>query len=492
MKTIGYLLGVSLALCPLTLKANTWTDADGVNWEYYLGWDTYGNATAVLSALKTYTLKSVTLPSVIGSYRVTSISADAFSGRTELESIIIPEGITSIGTGAFKGCTGLKSISFPSGLTTISENTCSGCTSLKEITFPATVTTIGQSAFESCKSLVSLSIPGTVSRIESYAFSACKSLTSLTLEEGVRVIDGRAFQDSPLVEVVFPSTLSSFGDGWNDSILRLYFKGKPVKPVCSTNGSVNMLYYPQEYAAQWETSLAADSSCTATCRCMEDRLGVVTLQHGGTTSIKEKVCAWGEEVSVTAAAKEGYVFLGWDSDREGIEGTEETITFTMPQAPVTLVANFFPKALLEGWMDTRIDAKVDGERLMTADQAAEKTAAAIEGKVESGELFTPAGAEAKAAEEIAQKVANKELITADSLQEMALDAPVIEVDASGTAKVGISLQKARSLSGDWEEVALAEDAASVSAGALKLAVPAEEGTAFYKFVVPARQGAQEP
>lgn len=241
----------------------------------------------------------------------------------------------------------------------------------------------------------------------------------------------------------------------------------------------NRLYYDVSYADEWKSNLG-------NWTCQGSRLSVVSTLHGGTTSEKGKEVAWGEAVTVTAVAKEGYVFLGWDSDREGIEGTEETISFTMPQAPVTLVANFFPKALLEGWMDTRIDAKVDGERLMTADQAAEKTAAAIEGKVESGELFTPAGAEAKAAEEIAQKVANKELITADSLQEMALDAPVIEVDASGTARVGISLQKATSLSGDWEEVALAEDAASVSAGALKLAVPAEEGTAFYKFVVPAR------
>ena len=245
------------------------------------------------------------------------------------------------------------------------------------------------------------------------------------------------------------------------------------------------IVYDAEYAEEWAEKVKWGF-------CDGSRLSVVTTQNGGTTTEKGRYVEAGEAVSVTAAAKEGYVFLGWDSDREGIEGTEETITFTMPQAPVTLVANFFPKALLEGWMDTRIDAKVDGERLMTADQAAEKTAAAIEGKVESGELFTPAGAEAKAAEEIAQKVANKELITSDSLQEMALDAPVIEVDASGTAKVGISLQKATSLSGEWQAVELAENAASVAAGALKLAVPAEDGTAFYKFVVPARQGAQEP
>lgn len=297
-------------------------------------------------------------------------------------------------------------------------------------------------------------------------------------------------------DLYVPSTVESFS-GWyalangygteHVSIKRLHIKG-PYRSLAYPS-DCEKIYYDPEYAESWLRGIDDDLYRWA---CEGSRLSVVSTLHGGTTSEKGKVYAWGEEVSVTATAKEGYVFLGWDSDREGIEGTEETITFTMPQAPVTLVANFFPKALLEGWMDTRIDAKVDGERLMTADQAAEKTAAAIEGKVTSGELFTPAGAEAKTAEAIAQKVANKELITADSLQEMALDAPVIEVDASGTAKVGISLQKATSLSGEWQAVELAEDAASVAAGALKLSVPAEEGTAFYKFVVPARQGAQEP
>lgn len=196
---------------------------------------------------------------------------------------------------------------------------------------------------------------------------------------------------------------------------------------------------------------------------MEDRVGVLALQHGGTTSIKEKVCAWGEAVSVTATAKEGYVFLGWDSDREGIEGTETTITFTMPQAPVTLVANFFPKALLEGWMDTRIDAKVDGDNLLTKEQAAEKTSVAIR-----------------------EKVANKELITSESLQELALGTPVIEV-AEGKAKVGIELQKASELgSGTWQKVK-GEEASIAEDGTLQVKVPAGEKAAFYKFVVPVKQ-----
>lgn len=193
-------------------------------------------------------------------------------------------------------------------------------------------------------------------------------------------------------------------------------------------------------------------------------------------SFKEKMLEWGEEVSVTAEAKEGYTFLGWSSDMEGVEGTEATLTFTMPERDVILVPNFFPKALIQGMVssvleddvlqqmiDARIEAKVDGDNLLTKEQAAEKTSVAIR-----------------------EKVANRELITSESLQELALGTPVIEV-AEGKAKVGIELQKASELgSGTWqkvkgEEVSIAED------GTLQVKVPAGEKAAFYKFVVPLKQ-----
>ena len=462
MKTIGYLLGVALALCPLTLKADTWTDENGVEWRYStsngeatLGLGSSGNS---YTAVPQDIVGAITIPSTLGGCLVTTVSAYAFSGCSEITKIILPPAITKIGSRAFYNCKKL-SLTVPGRITSIGE---AALYNVPTVFFEEGLTTLDFDAWR-----------------YSYNFSVGDGSTR------TRYVYADLIND-----IYVPSTVETFANYTPSdnriNIKRMHIKG-PYRTV--PVAFCEKIYYDSEYAESW---LLGTNNDIYKWTCEGSRLSVVSTLHGGTTSEKGKEVAWGEEVSVTAAAKEGYVFLGWDSDREGIEGTEETITFTMPQAPVTLVANFFPKALLEGWMDTRIDAKVDGERLMTADQAAEKTAAAIEGKVESGELFTPAGAEAKAAEEIAQKVANKELITADSLQEMALDAPVIEVDASGTAKVGISLQKASSLSGDWEEVALAEDAASVSAGALKLAVPAEEGTAFYKFVVPARQGAQEP
>lgn len=452
MTTLKHLIFILLLGCAILLQAANYytsaTDENGITWRYYYEWELPVNDMAHLgssgsgSAIDSTTSGTLIFPTKIGGRIVSSDLGDyVLYNCSRITNVVFPWSGVSFGMYAFSGCTSLT------------------------LTVPANVGSIGGGAF--------YKVP--------YVY----------LEEGITRVSGGWFRggsdnNASIKRLDIPSTVTSASsfDATKMTIDELHIKG-PYRDFSSLFACCNKIYYDIEYADEWEAHVSQWS-------CGGSRLSVVSTLHGGTTSDRGRYVTWGEEVSVTATAKEGYVFLGWDSDREGIEGTEETITFTMPQAPVTLVANFFPKALLEGWMDTRIDAKVDGERLMTADQAAEKTAAAIEGKVESGELFTPAGAEAKAAEEIAQKVANKELITADSLQEMALDAPVIEVDASGTARVGISLQKATSLSGDWEEVALAEDAASVSAGALKLAVPAEEGTAFYKFVVPARQGAQEP
>ena len=179
---------------------------------------------------------------------------------------------------------------------------------------------------------------------------------------------------------------------------------------------------------------------------------------------------------MTATPKEGYVFLGWSSDAEGIGGNETTLTFTMPEVEeIVLIANFFPKALLTSWINDTMDAtleakvestvnaKIDGEKLLTAEQSAAKTTATIKTKVATGEL-----------------------ITSDQLQEMALSAPVIEVK-EGAAMVGISVMKASSVDGEWEAVELEANATTVEADKIQVSLPADEKAAFYKFVVPEKQ-----
>ena len=65
----------------------------------------------------------------------TFIPEYAFSGLTELNNAVIPEGISSIGYESFSGCCSLKCIVIPSSVTSISEKAFDGCDCLEDITF---------------------------------------------------------------------------------------------------------------------------------------------------------------------------------------------------------------------------------------------------------------------------------------------------------------------------------------------------------------------
>ena len=69
---------------------------------------------------------------------VTSIGDSAFSRRTGLTSITIPDSVTSIGDSAFSRCTGLTSITIPNSVTSIGSWAFEGCTGLTSITFNGT------------------------------------------------------------------------------------------------------------------------------------------------------------------------------------------------------------------------------------------------------------------------------------------------------------------------------------------------------------------
>ena len=87
------------------------------------------------------------IPSEIDGKKVTQIGYNAFSSRTELTSITIPDGVTIIGNSAFSDCTSLETVTIPNSVTQIYTRAFYDCTSLKEVTIPASVTDIGDEAF---------------------------------------------------------------------------------------------------------------------------------------------------------------------------------------------------------------------------------------------------------------------------------------------------------------------------------------------------------
>ena len=117
-------------------------------------------------------------------YTVTEIGASAFSGCSDLTSVIIPGSVTSIGDNAFNGCTGLVKSAYPNTLDNpfskgiavaynpdgaiVEDGWVFGpeksairfapYTLEGEYVIPNSVETIGEAAFKGCNALTSVTI----------------------------------------------------------------------------------------------------------------------------------------------------------------------------------------------------------------------------------------------------------------------------------------------------------------------------------------------
>ena len=154
--------------------------------------------------------------------------------RSNIDSVIIPEGVTIIGSWAFQRCSSLTSITIPDSVTSIGHHTFHSCAILKSITIPNSVTYIGQGAFEYCSSLANVTIGNGVTEISEDAFRNCSSLTSINISDSVTSIDRDAFNEcSSLKTVNFTGT----SEQWrNITQQKTSFKNVPARKVICSDG----------------------------------------------------------------------------------------------------------------------------------------------------------------------------------------------------------------------------------------------------------------
>lgn len=103
--------------------------------------------------------------------------------ESKIEQVTLSDGIKSIGDSAFSGCTDLSSVVIPGSITQIGNDVFSNCHKMVSVTIPDSVTTIGSGAFWACVALASIKIPDSVTNIGDEAFVGCGSLT-ITCSEG--------------------------------------------------------------------------------------------------------------------------------------------------------------------------------------------------------------------------------------------------------------------------------------------------------------------
>lgn len=131
---------------------------------------------------------SVTIPATVKingvTYKITSVTANAFKKNTKLTKVTIGSNVTSIGNNAFNGCKNLKTVTFGKKLKTIGAGAFSGCKALQKVNITsASLTKIGDSAFSGCTSLTSFTASSKkLTTIGKKAFYGDKKLGTITLK----------------------------------------------------------------------------------------------------------------------------------------------------------------------------------------------------------------------------------------------------------------------------------------------------------------------
>ncbi len=80
---------------------------------------------------------NVVIPQSYNGLSVTAIADNAFSGKTSIKTVLVPDSITSIGANAFYGCSELTEITIPENVTNIGAHAFDGCTKVETLNFNA-------------------------------------------------------------------------------------------------------------------------------------------------------------------------------------------------------------------------------------------------------------------------------------------------------------------------------------------------------------------
>lgn len=155
------------------------------------------------------TLTSIDLPE-----SVNLLSANSFQNCTSLASIDLPKDITSIPSYCFTNCKKLANIEIPSKVKTINNNSFHGCTSLTEVKFAvgSSLSTIDNYAFSGCGSLSKINLPETVTSIGTHAFLNCEILRNFTIPESVTSIGTKAFSYTGMSNITIPESVTELAD----------------------------------------------------------------------------------------------------------------------------------------------------------------------------------------------------------------------------------------------------------------------------------------
>ncbi len=145
------------------------------------------------------------IPAYIGGLPVTKIGRQAFFGRTDIESVILPDTVTFIGAGAFERCRNLKTLVVSANLRYVEKHAFGYLCEIERVYFNGGADDWAGVRFERRDSnpvTDEFYIGGTPVReisvnidVRAFTFSPCKHLHRVEIGENVAVIEDSAFSD---------------------------------------------------------------------------------------------------------------------------------------------------------------------------------------------------------------------------------------------------------------------------------------------------------
>ncbi len=134
---------------------------EAIEWHYTVsnGQASLGSGHLENTAIPSWTIGPIVIPSTLGGYPVTYIDAFAFRDCSGMTSVTIPNSVRSIGGYAFQHCSGLTSLVIPDNVTEICYAAFIGCSGLTNVTIPDSVTNIERYVFMGCSSLKTMYVP---------------------------------------------------------------------------------------------------------------------------------------------------------------------------------------------------------------------------------------------------------------------------------------------------------------------------------------------
>lgn len=330
----------------ISAQADTWTDPDtGYTWTYTVSGNTAEIVNDWEGSISPSPSGTLTIPSTLGGYLLTSIGEDAFIGFS-LESVSIPSGVTNIGDYAFAYCS-LTNVVVPASVLTIGNNAFYQ-SDLEFVTFIGDVDDIciSETAFDRTpwgeenvpfslnldeygrlygwhgRCPADLTLGAEVKSVDSVAFQNCDRLESLTFDSGIDEIsvDDYAFGFcSNLTKVYIPRALES------SVYVANVFNGSPV----------TVYYYDGDAPSFVTVSLdpAGGAVSTNAVRCVADyAIGTLPVPN-----------------------KDGYVFAGWYTL---VEGGDLVTAETLVNGAMALYAHWEPSPFSD--MDVNYPWGLDG------------------------------------------------------------------------------------------------------------------------------------